>query len=98
MSIGWRSAILLAALFPLTPATTTTELDTRLGRIRGKLESSSTGRPYHAFYSIPYAKPPIGERRFRVIIILYVLLRQSMVAKAYNRRILIQFSDNVAFF
>ena len=34
------------------------------GRIRGQLETSDRGSEYYSFYGIPYALPPIRERRF----------------------------------
>ncbi len=42
-------------------------VSTTLGKISGKPELTLTGKPYHAYYSIPYAKPPTGDRRFRVL-------------------------------
>lgn len=36
------------------------------GRIEGKAETSINGRTFHSFYGIPYARPPIGEYRFKV--------------------------------
>ena len=37
-----------------------------LGKVIGTFLSSSNGRKYSAFRGIPYAKPPIGELRFKV--------------------------------
>jgi len=37
-----------------------------LGKVIGSFSSSSNGRNYSAFRGIPYAKPPIGELRFKV--------------------------------
>ena len=37
-----------------------------LGKVIGSFSSSSNGRKYSAFRGIPYAKPPIGELRFKV--------------------------------
>lgn len=34
------------------------------GRLNGTVEQSWTEEPFHAFYGIPYAQPPIGELRF----------------------------------
>ncbi|CAG9765443.1 unnamed protein product [Ceutorhynchus assimilis] len=36
------------------------------GPIRGTTEETFEGKSYYAYYSIPYAKPPIGSRRFLV--------------------------------
>lgn len=40
---------------------------TAQGVVRGKYDVDSVGEKYFKFHSIPYAKPPIGELRFRVI-------------------------------
>lgn len=37
------------------------------GQIRGSSMKSREGREFKAFQGIPYAKPPIGELRFKVI-------------------------------
>lgn len=37
-----------------------------LGQVRGSKMVSSSGRNFYAFRGIPYAKPPVGELRFRV--------------------------------
>ncbi|KAJ3621323.1 hypothetical protein MTP99_003474 [Tenebrio molitor] len=37
---------------------------TSLGKIRGYLKTSHDGRKFSAFEGIPFAKPPIGSRRF----------------------------------
>jgi hypothetical protein len=37
-----------------------------LGQVRGSKMVSSSGRNFYAFRGIPYAKPPIGDLRFRV--------------------------------
>lgn len=39
------------------------------GTLRGKYMKSRSGRNYLAFLGIPYAKPPIGELRFKVKLI-----------------------------
>lgn len=41
---------------------------TESGRIRGyAMETLLEKRPFHSFKGIPFAKSPIGERRFKVI-------------------------------
>lgn len=39
-----------------------------LGQIRGSVMHSGTGRKIAAFRGIPYAKPPVGDLRFKVIV------------------------------
>lgn len=41
-------------------------VDTDLGRIRGVKKVSALETPFNAFLGVPYAKPPIGELRFKV--------------------------------
>jgi carboxylesterase type B len=41
-------------------------VETKLGKVQGKEEISSLGDSYLAFYSIRYAKSPIGILRFKV--------------------------------
>jgi len=38
---------------------------TKLGKVQGIRETSSNGQIYYAFRGIPYAKPPLGETRFK---------------------------------
>lgn len=42
------------------------ELQTELGRVRGVRMRTNYNNPAFAFLGIPYALPPIGERRFKV--------------------------------
>ncbi|XP_049799122.1 juvenile hormone esterase-like [Schistocerca nitens] len=41
------------------------ELTTRQGSLRGKVVLSARGQTYFSFQGIPYAKPPLGELRFK---------------------------------
>ena len=41
-------------------------LSTGQGQLLGKVLESRAGRKYFAFYDIPYAKPPVGQLRFKV--------------------------------
>jgi len=36
------------------------------GAIKGQISKSRDGRDFYSFTSIPYAKPPINELRFKV--------------------------------
>lgn len=36
------------------------------GKLRGKTVNVDDGFTYYSFQGIPYAKPPIGELRFKV--------------------------------
>ncbi|KAE8736531.1 Carboxyl/Cholinesterase 66, partial [Frankliniella occidentalis] len=40
-------------------------VETRGGRISGKVLKSDGGRQYFAYLGVPYAKPPVGELRFK---------------------------------
>lgn len=39
---------------------------TQLGEVEGYYKQSHNGRSYLAFEGIPYAKPPVGNLRFKV--------------------------------
>lgn len=36
------------------------------GKLRGKICKDYNGRPFYSFQGIPYAKPPVGDLRFKV--------------------------------
>lgn len=40
------------------------------GFLRGKIMKSQNGRAIFGFTSIPFAKPPLGELRFQVRVLL----------------------------
>lgn len=42
-------------------------VQTNYGQIRGRHLVLSSGKEINAFLGIPYAKPPIGHLRFKVI-------------------------------
>lgn len=42
-------------------------IDTPLGKLRGKKTVTYKNFPYYSFQGIPYAKPPVGNLRFKVI-------------------------------
>lgn len=39
---------------------------TEEGRVSGILEKSTKGLSFYSYYSIPFAKPPLGPLRFKV--------------------------------
>ncbi len=41
-------------------------VETSGGLVKGKSEVTSLGTGFTSFRSIPYAKPPVGQLRFRV--------------------------------
>ncbi|KAK3932169.1 Venom carboxylesterase-6 [Frankliniella fusca] len=41
------------------------EAEVASGKLRGKSEETAAGTKYHAFLGVPYARPPLGELRFR---------------------------------
>ena len=53
---------------PLEPVGPVATIPT-LGQVRGSQMTSEAGRSFYAFRGIPYAKPPVGELRFRVRIL-----------------------------
>lgn len=36
------------------------------GRVAGATETSTKGREFHAYYGVPFARPPLGELRLKV--------------------------------
>lgn len=49
-------------------------VDIAQGKLVGELRTSFSGMPYGAFEGIPYARSPVGKRRFRVCSIFYVII------------------------
>lgn len=41
-------------------------IDTITGKVSGVKEVSTKGNTFYAYRSIPFAKPPVGELRFKV--------------------------------
>lgn len=39
----------------------------KLGQLRGTVNEDVNGESYYSFKGIPYAKPPVGKLRFKVI-------------------------------
>lgn len=44
-------------------------VDTTEGKVRGNIRKNIDGEKFFCFLGIPYAKPPLGELRFKVKII-----------------------------
>ncbi len=43
-------------------------VDTVQGQVSGVKELSSASKDYLAYYGIPFAEPPVGDLRFKVLI------------------------------
>ncbi|XP_066908475.1 juvenile hormone esterase [Halyomorpha halys] len=57
---------LFCAFFGLSwAAKTAPEVSTSLGRLKGAVMQSRNGREFLAFTKVPFAKPPLGELRFK---------------------------------
>lgn len=68
--LGGLAALLLGllSLTGVSEAGGRTVVHTPLGTVRGHMMTSRGGRPFLAFSGLPYAKPPIANLRFEVII------------------------------
>lgn len=53
-------------------------VQTSYGIVEGRTSLSRNRRTYYSFTKMPYAKPPVGEYRFAVSIILCTLINQSI--------------------
>ena len=40
------------------------------GLLRGKEERDASGKPFYSFQGVPYARPPLGDLRFKVVTLL----------------------------
>lgn len=47
-------------------------VNTKYGKLQGKLQKSIEGIEFCSFKGIPYAKPPVGELRFKVSLSLLI--------------------------
>lgn len=57
---------------------------TEYGEIRGRKVISELEVPYWRFLGIPYAKSPVGERRFQVIMIFIVLKKFIPLSEIFH--------------
>ena len=59
---------LLCSPLPYTngEATVDPEAEISLGKIKGSILETRLGKPIYSFRGIKYAKPPTGEKRFKV--------------------------------
>lgn len=62
-----QTILLLLASLIFSSKTDKPSVETSLGTIVGNYKKSDLGRTYAAYEGIPYAKPPVGELRFKVI-------------------------------
>lgn len=68
-----------------TPLIAYKNVSTSSGEVIGRLEESIRyKKPFYAFRGIPYAKPPIGSRRFKVSRLqCFVCFRRNKHCKEY---------------
>lgn len=64
MDTKWSLIVVVAYLLNLVNCEL--ELKITKGKIKGQILKSRDGRPYYSYTGIPYAKPPIGDLRFKV--------------------------------
>ncbi len=60
MAIG--AVVLVACCFALSNAINYIEVDTKYGKLRGQITTNS-----RRFLGVPYATPPIGARRYKML-------------------------------
>lgn len=58
--------ILIGQLFILVNVKCVVHVTTQLGTVKGISMLSRRGQKFNAFLGIPFAKPPIGDLRFKV--------------------------------
>lgn len=68
MNVRWSLIVAIACLDMICCKV---ELKTSKGVIKGNILNSRDGRPYYSYTGIPYAKPPVGELRFKVYFMKY---------------------------
>lgn len=66
------TALLLLFVASVATAGTATEdgdvvtIETRQGSLKGLIQEAGSTRKFYSFRGIPYAKPPVGQLRFKV--------------------------------
>ena len=69
MDVVPPALIKLVLLLLVTGTSTGIQLvtvNTTYGAVKGRVMTLDSGEEIDTFYSIPYAKPPVGDNRFRV--------------------------------
>lgn len=66
------AALALASADDSTPPMVTVEN----GMLRGRTLTTAKDRTIYSFEGIPYAKPPVGDRRFKVGFFSYTFLQE----------------------
>lgn len=49
-------------------------VDTRYGKLRGIIKENFKGEKFYGYLGIPYAKPPVGDLRFKVSSLIIYLM------------------------
>lgn len=49
-------------------------VETKAGKVRGARQTNFEGDEFYAFRGVPYAKPPVGQLRFQVNLLLFCAL------------------------
>ncbi|XP_058456715.1 uncharacterized protein LOC131434085 [Malaya genurostris] len=65
LAFAFSKHILLNLIIRFWPGIERPIVELRQGKVQGVTDKLPNGRKYHFFKGIPYAKPPIGELRFR---------------------------------
>lgn len=66
------AALTLASADGFTPPMVTVEN----GMLRGRTLTTAKDRTIYSFEGIPYAKPPVGDRRFKVGFFSFIFLQE----------------------
>lgn len=69
-------ALILAYFYYPFKSVNSPIVQTKFGKVVGTVSLSRNGKEFYAYLGIPYASPPVGERRFEVtnrIRVVYVV-------------------------